>query len=121
MNSFMDCFWFSAGFTILFTILIMLFAYISVRGSVKNDLKIIGLISLFTFSVLIIISVIDTFFGWIGFAVIITISFIYIFKSIFKEQKELERQYKNGEITKEEFDKIKKERAESLELIFDRQ
>lgn len=114
MSSFMASI-LTAGLLVLFVILIAIFVYIFKRHPrypIKPYLKSIGLFSLLIFSMSMILYAIDYFFGSIGFFILAIVFLFVIFKNLFEDIKKLERKYKNGEISKEKFDKRKKEMTE---------
>ncbi len=114
MSSFM-AYILAAGLSVLLGILIVIFVYIFKRHPrypIKTYLKPIGLFSLLLFSIFTIIYIVDNLFGFIGIFILLMALSIYAYKPVYEYRKELENQYKNGEISKEEFDKRKKELAE---------
>lgn len=119
MSSFMASI-FTAGLSILLIILIVIFGYIFKRHPrypIKTNLKVIGYLSLLIFSMSMISYVIDYLFGFLGFYILMIVILIYAYKPLYEYNKELERQYKKEEISKEEFDKRKKEMAEFVHTI----
>ena len=119
MSSFMACI-LAAGLTVLLGILIGIFVYIFERDTkypIKTYLKPIGLFTLVIFSMYMITYIIDYLFGFIGIFILMFVILIYTYKPVYEYRKELENQYKNGKISKEELDRRKKELAELIHDI----